>query len=288
MPGLSRSALVFGATSLAAVTAGCVAMAGAGVGRSTWVRSFAAWAIGAVLAALLVRYGRPRSASIAAVVIGNAALIATLFATPVDGVHRWLDIGPLHINAAALFVPPLIVAVGAIGVATPSGMVAALIAAAVLLAQPDASQLTGFVLAALLLLACSAATIRGKRLAIIIGAIAVVAGWMRPDPLQPVAEAEQIFTMSVSLSPLLAAFAALALAGAVIAPVATLPQSGQSARDSAVALSAYFVAISIAPFFGWFPVPLVGLGMSFPLGWWLGMAMLDVLSQRAAIVLHEE
>ncbi|MFC3307617.1 hypothetical protein [Blastomonas aquatica] len=28
------------------------------------------------------------------------------------------------------------------------------------------------------------------------------------------------------------------------------------------------------PVFGWFPVPLVGAGMSFPLGLWLGAALL--------------
>lgn len=43
---------------------------------------------------------------------------------------------------------------------------------------------------------------------------------------------------------------------------------------SALALSAYFALLSLAPIFGHFPVPLVGLGLSFPIGWWLGFALL--------------
>lgn len=35
----------------------------------------------------------------------------------------------------------------------------------------------------------------------------------------------------------------------------------------------YFASVSIAPLFGWFPVPLVGPGMSFPIGFWLGMGL---------------
>jgi hypothetical protein len=56
---------------------------------------------------------------------------------------------------------------------------------------------------------------------------------------------------------------------------------GHPARDAALALSAYFFTVAIVPFFGWFPVPLVGLGMSFPVGWWLGMGLLLMIGQRA-------
>ena len=50
-----------------------------------------------------------------------------------------------------------------------------------------------------------------------------------------------------------------------------------------MSLVAYFVTVSVVPFFGWFPVPLVGLGMSFPLGWWLGMGMLAIARTETQI-----
>lgn len=215
--------------------------------------------------------------------VTTAALIATLFASPVDGVHRWLDIGPLHINAAALFLPALIVGLAAVGIARPMGLAIALLTATILLAQPDASQLTAFAIAASILVARSAPTTvaqRWKALALLIAAVFAIWGWMRPDALRPVAEVEQIFAMCAAVSPILAFIAGLALAAAALAPLARSSPTGHPARDAAIALSAYFVAVSIVPFFGWFPVPLVGLGMSFPVGWWFGMGLLLVIARR--------
>jgi cell division protein FtsW (lipid II flippase) len=236
-----------------------------------------AWAVGGGLAALVARYAEPRRASAGAVVLGTVALIATLFDAGVDGVHRWLDIGPLHINAAALFLPALIVALAAIRVQSRAGLVVTVITATVLLAQPDASQLTAFAAAAAILLMRSGVALRWKAFALLVAVVFAIAGWMRPDPVEPVAEVEQIFTLCAAVSPFLALIAGLALAAAAIAPLAV-----SSGRDGAVALSAYFVAVSVAPFCGWFPVPLVGLGMSFPVGWWLGMGLLLAIARRPA------
>ncbi|HEX6084355.1 MAG TPA: hypothetical protein VF266_07505 [Thermoanaerobaculia bacterium] len=262
------SLLIFAIASLTAVASGCVAMAQSGVAPSSWLRSVVAWGAGAGLAALLARYGKPRGAAIGAVALATAALIATLFAPAVDGVHRWLDLGPLQINAAALFLPAMIVGLAAIGIARPMALVSACIAATVLLVQPDASQLTAFAIAASVLIVRSGLATRWKALALVIAAVFAIAGWTRPDPLQPVAEVEQIFAMCLAVSPFLALLAGLALAATAAAPLA------HSSSDGAIALCAYFLAVSIAPFFGWFPVPLVGLGMSFPAGFWLGMGLL--------------
>ena len=203
-----------------------------------------------------------------------------MFAPAVEGVHRWLDIGPLHINAAALFLPALIVALATVRIAKPMGLVISLVTATILLAQPDASQLTAFAIAASILVARSTIARRWKAFALLIAAVFAVCGWRRPDTLQPVAEVEQIFAMCVAVSPILAFIAGLALAAAALAPLARSSPTGHPARDAAVALSAYFVTVSIVPFFGWFPVPLVGLGMSFPVGWWLGMGLLLATARR--------
>jgi cell division protein FtsW (lipid II flippase) len=262
--------------SLAAIAAGCVAMAESGVAPSSWLRSVVAWIVGGGLAWLLARYGEPRSASIGAVALTTAALIATLFAPSVEGVHRWLDIGPLHINAAAFFLPAVIVGLSAVRIAKPIGLVIALVTATVLLAQPDASQVTSFAIAASVLIARSTLTRRWKACAFLIAAFFAICGWTRADTLQPVAEVEQIFAMCVAVSPILAFIAGLALVAAALAPLARSSPTGHPARDAELGLAAYLVTISIVPFFGWFPVPLVGLGMSFPVGWWLGMGLLTI------------
>lgn len=272
----------FGVASLAAVAAGCVVMAQSGVAPSSWLRNAVAWAVGGVLAALLARYGEPRKASMGAVVLGTVALVATLFSAEVEGVRRWLDVGPLHINAAALFLPAMIVALAAIRIQSRAGLVVAVMTAAVILVQPDASQLTSFALAASILVVRSAVASRWKAFVLLVAVVFALGGWMRPDPTTPVAEVEQIFTMCAAVSPLLAWIAGLALAAAAAAPLLFRSAVSPAARDGAVALSAYFVAVSIAPFCGWFPVPLVGLGMSFPIGWWLGIGLLAAIARRPA------
>ena len=268
----TRSLLIFGAASLAAIAAGCVAMAESGIAPSSWLRTVVAWVVGAVLAAVLVRYPQPRNASTGAVIAATAALIATLFAAGIDGVRRWLDIGPLHINAAALVLPALIVGLAAIGLSRPIGIVSALIVAGVLLAQPDASQLMAFAIAVCILLMRSRVRTSVRVLAILGTTLFVIAGWMRPDPTQPVPEVEQIFAMCAAVSPFLAAIAGLALTAAALAPLS-------ASNDAALPLTAYFVAVSVAPLLGWFPVPLVGSGMSFPIGWWLGFSLLLMIGR---------
>ena len=270
-----RAIVIFAVASLMAIAAGCVAMAESGVAPSSWLRSVVAWVVGCGLAAILARYGKRRSTSIGAVAAGTAALASTLFAAGVEGVHRWLDIGPLHITAAALVLPALIVALAAIRIANPVGLAFALVVAAVLLAQPDASQLTAFATAASVLVLRSELARPWKAFALGVAAFFAIAGWTRPVTLAPVPEVEQIFTLCVAVSPFLALAAGLALATAAVAPL-FFP-----ARDGAAALCAYFVIVSVAPFFGWFPVPLVGLGMSFPVGFWLGMGLLHAIARRA-------
>jgi hypothetical protein len=265
---------IFAIASLVAVGAGCAAMALSRVPSSSWLRSVVAWIAGAVLAALLARYAG-RRASLALMLAGVVALLATLFNAPIDGVHRWLDLGPLHINAAALVLPAVIVALATIGIASATGLAVAAIIAIVLLMQPDASQLTAFAIAVSVLFV--RATFRWKAFAVAIAIAFAIAGWMRPDPLQPVPEVEEIFTLCAAVSPLLALLAGLALTAASVAPLS----ARHSARDAAFALCAYLLAVSLAPFVGAFPVPLVGLGMSFPIGWWLGMGLL--LSRAGAL-----
>jgi cell division protein FtsW (lipid II flippase) len=272
--------VIFSVASLVAVAAGSMAMAESGIAPASWLRSVVAWVVGGAGAGLLARYGKPRAASTAALPLVTAALVATLFSPAVEGVRRWVDIGPLHINAAALGLPMAIVALASVGVGKPFGLVVTLLAAAILVAQPDASQLTAFAVAASILVVRFEWRARWKTLAVLTAAAVAIWGWRRPDMLQPVAEVEQVFAMCAAVSPILAFVAGLALAASALAPLVRPAPTGHPARDAAVALCAYFVAVSILPCFGWFPVPLVGLGMSFPVGWWLGMGLLLSIAPR--------
>jgi hypothetical protein len=187
----------------------------------------------------------------------------------VQGVHRWIDVGPLHVSAAALVLPALIVSLARLQswVLTLAG---GALAGAALVSQPDASQATALAGALALVLVHGAAPATARVGGVLLFGLIAVASLFRPDPLEPVPEVEGIFGLMSQAALPLALLAAIALGLACLAPVV---RSGAS-KCGAPALALYFLLVAIAPTFGAFPVPLAGLGMSFPLGWWIGMALL--------------
>lgn len=260
--------LAFAAASALAVGAGAAVLALGGWPVSIWARNPIAWVVGALTALAAARLHRPWHFA-AVIVVGLATLAATFAAAPVKGIHRWLDIGPLHINAAGLVLPAILTSLARFErVAVQLAIVAA--TGAVLVLQPDASQSTAFAAGAALLLLLGRRRSPSEMLlgALICAAIAI-AGWLRPDTLEPVAEVEGIFTLAAQVSVALAAIAAAALAATCLSPLL----SRDGSRVSGGALATYFALSALAPVVGAYPVPLVGLGMSFPVGWWVGVAL---------------
>lgn len=258
----------FAAASLLAVAMGCVVANAAGVGVAAWGRNLAAWLLGAVLAAAISRRPLPASVAMAIATAAVAGLAATFLNADQDGVHRWWDLGPLHVNAAAILLPSAIVAL-----ARPAS---ALIAAgasvavtALLAAQPDASQATAFAAAMSIAIASRSDAPKARFAAVaLLAAIAAIA-WLQPDPLEPVPEVEEIVQLAWNVAPWAGVLGILGLIGAAAAPLMMRRPS-----PDALALSAYVAVVMLAPAVGAFPIPLMGMGMSPVLGLWLGIGLL--------------
>lgn len=264
-PG-TRLLLAFAAASLIAVISGAVTMASVGTPTMRWVLNLAAWGVGALLAIAIAK-ARPRGLAWPLIAMGGAAAVAaTLLGPDQLGVHRWLAIGPLFVNVAGVVLPAVIVALARLGQGNRLAQAIALAIAAILALQPDASQVWGFALA------CLAWLLPDRAPSVVVQAVVLVAlavfATLAPDPLSPVPEVEQIISLALSVHPALAALAVTAL---TVLPV--LLWTFRSGDRAARALAIYIAAIFAAPLFGWFPVPLVGAGMSFPLGLWLGVAL---------------
>lgn len=254
---------VYGGASLAAVAAGCAIAASAGVPASGWGRDLGAWALGALLVSLIAMRPRwlrsPVAVSVLALVV--AVLLATFIDSGLDGVHRWISLGPIRLNAAMLLLPATIVLV-----AGRRDGIAWVAIAAILVAQPDASQATAFAAASLVALSNRVPDWKALATGLLVAALAV-ASWLRPDPLAPVAEVEGIFGLA---SPVLALVAGCAVAVAALAPVV----AGSRTHPAALPLATYLAVVALMPAFGPYPVPLVGLTVSPILGWWLGIGVL--------------
>jgi hypothetical protein len=261
-----RALLLFTIGSLLAVMLGAVVMAQGGVPLGIWIRNPIAWLVTLGLGfALALRGWLTGWVAPAAL-----ALVALSFLGPEqEGVHRWLGLGPVQLNAAALILP---VAIAAFLYERAMLAVPCFVLVAVALAlQPDISQLAGLSLAAIIL-AYARFAWRGAAIALIIAAGAIALCLSRPDPLAPVPHVEGIFHLAWSQSPLLAIAMRAALAAAVISPL--LLWRAARVNWAALALSAYFAATAFAPALGAYPVPLAGYGMSFVIGWVLGFLAL--------------
>lgn len=265
LKGSARLLLLFGAVSLAAVVTGAVVCAASGVPAGSWGRNLAAWAVGVVPAVGIARFARPGYAGIAlwALPVG---LLATLISPDQEGVHRWVDLGPLHINVAMLLGPGAVVAMAA-SAEKRLTWVAFLISLAVLVVQPDASQATTLAIVGAMV------AVFGTKPPLIRWGVPVIAtglaaaAWLRPDPLHPVSEVEGIVGLAFSVSPLLAGLAVLSLAAVAAVPALTRRLPG-------LALGVCFLLWAVMPLFGAFPVPFVGIGMSPIVGGWLGVGLL--------------
>lgn len=266
----ARAILVFTLASLLTVILGAVAMAQGDVPLGIWIRNPVAWLVAMAVSVVLAWRGWLTGWTAPAAL----AIVALSFLGPdQEGVHRWLGLGPVQLNAAALVLPLAIAAFlrERIALAAPCF---ALIAFA-LAWQPDISQAAAFAAAAIIL--CFARFgWKGAAVAALVGAGAIALCLSRPDPLEPVAHVEGIFTLAWSQSPLLAITMAASLAATVLSPL-LLWRTGRI-RWAGLALAAYFATTSLAPLAGAYPVPLAGYGLSFVIGSILGFLALASLA----------
>lgn len=266
----------FGVVSFAAVTLGIVVCASAGVPAGSWLRNGAAWLAGCLAAVAVASWMRPSATSLwlAAAPLG---LLATLASADQDGVRRWVDLGPLHINVAMLLTPAAVAALATIGSDRPWPWLAAFAALVALVLEPDASQAAALG-APMALIAMRSAFPMTTRAALAGGAglLGVLAAF-RPDPLRPVPEVEGMVGLAYEISPGLVVLAVLLLATFAAVPALLTHSGGGRFRLAGRSLSLCFLIWVLAPALGAFPVPLVGVGMSPILGAWLGVGVLVAL-----------
>lgn len=257
---------LFGIASLIAVLVGCWTAARVGFTIGLWGQMIVTWALGLSLAIAIARVAvtkRWQHVAFAGVVM--AGLLACFVDTGLQGVHRWVVIGPVRFNVAALTLPMLVVLLGQSGRA-----VLAMLPIVLLVAQPDAAQASALAAAVLCLLSIGD---RWRESVVVGGALAalVTAAWLRPDPLPRLPEVEGIVGLGWQQSPSVAILGVVALGVATLAPLRAGFRSGDR---TATALAAYFAANAIASVIAALPVPLIGMSVSPVIGFWLGIGAL--------------
>lgn len=261
--------------SFVAVLSGCITAAVYDVAPAVIALNLAAWGIG-LIAALLVRRVPPRAAQ-GIVLIASLVLALTLNSKGLSGVHRWIELG-LNFNAALLLLPLVLAALASLTARSPLRLIVPAIIMLILTAQPDASQAAAFAAGAVIVVIASERSMATRAITVFgLFTLAIIAAF-RPDPLLPVPEVEGILVLAAQRSVLLAAIAVLSLAGVAVL-LAMQARAATPHRWTAASLALYFCACALAPLFGPYPVPLIGMGISPILGLWLGIGWLQ--TQRA-------
>jgi hypothetical protein len=258
---------------LPAVLIGLRVMSVAHVPTGIWLQNVAA--VGAGLLVLWAvrrcrwRRERPGTPIPWAVIAAALVLMAlTLVAPGLQGVHRWLPVGPIRLHAGALLAPALLIAVGEVGPKAALGV--GVVTLAIFLTQPDRAQAVSFAAGWLALTWPRRGT--ASKAATVVIVLLAVGSILRTDPLMPVPYVEGIVGLAAEQGIGLAVAGVIALAILPIA-VGLLP-----ARRAAIGVATYLTGALIAPGFGPYPVPILGYGMSPILGYYLGVAGLEMVA----------
>lgn len=272
----ARSVGVVIAQAMVTAIVGLIAIRLAGAPNAALIVQAGASVIGALIAVgLAFNPWRPGPKG-AAALIGVA--LALLFATlgDGDGVHRWIAVGPVVLQPAAVVLPFV---VWALAVARTNWWSGALTGAfALMLAiQPDAASAT-----ALLLALAGLAVVRGRAAApdvtaLLMALAATVWAWTRVDPLPAVAHVERVVPVAFAANPVVGIAAGLML---VLLPLpfwlrtaglrrAGLRTAGEGAERRAIAtgLTGLWIGLVVGNLFGNYPAPVVGYGASLVVGW---------------------
>jgi cell division protein FtsW (lipid II flippase) len=265
--------------SAPAVLLGALVMAVSGTSAWIWGLNIAIWVSAAVLCAVWILWRKgiefQKSTFKIVIFVTLASLFSTICFPSIQGVHRWLYLGPIRLYGAAIFLPVLL-----LGLAWLFEKELKLIActltfsvAGLLAYQPDAAQGAAFGFSSGWLL------IRRGNLSrtaswFMSGALLVclVVVWLRPDPLPAVEYVEGVVGMAARINPGLAFMSLGALA---ILPLPYLwvshRSSTQSDADLGIAFAVYFGATLLGSALRNFPVPIMGYGASPIIGYFVAI-----------------
>ncbi|ALJ11508.1 hypothetical protein [Sphingopyxis macrogoltabida] len=215
--------------------------------------------------------GRGAAWVVALCLAGMAATLVSGF--DLDGVRRWLPLGPVRLHAAMLLLPAMIAALPRLPDRWQLAAVA--VAAAVAVLQPDvASALAlglGFV---------ASHWQRRRAPSIAAGhavvAIGIIASAFRADPLAPVRFVENVVADGWGLHPGIGILIPAALLFAIGAPALMR----RLHRDSALGVAGVWTGFAAASLIGPYPTPLAGYGAAAILGYGLAIAVLRGLPVR--------
>lgn len=258
------------------VGAGVLLLGALGAPVSMLVANGAGFACGVVAYAAvrgLQAVAHPALVTMAASV---AMLAVALFGFDLDGVHRWIRVGPFTLHAGFVLFPLLI---GSLGGASWIAALAFAGAGFVAWLQPDAGMATALALAAVGLLAASRTIAAG--VGVLVACALTVATWFRPDDLEAARFVEQVPELAWSQHPAIG-LAAFVLLAALPAPFLVLGARDKERRAVCWPVAGFWAGAAAASLAGHFPTPVIGMGIGPIVGYAISLAVCVATRPRSA------
>lgn len=191
----------------------------------------------------------------------------------IEQVHRWLSLGPLSIHISSIFAPLLIRELWTLKENKNDVLVAVftILAAFLLVLQPDASQLTAFAIPMMMILFYKKNNRIYAYSLIGVLSVLVITSWIFLDTLPPVTYVEEILALVMDMGLIWSILGILSLI-LIPLPFFLFPMPNRKVVSRCLGL--YFAIVIITTFFGNFPVPVMGYGISPIIGYLMAITWL--------------
>lgn len=237
-----------------------------------WSQNILGFLIGILLSYLLSK--KPKVfGSVFTVSISILLLLLTFFDLGMEGVHRWVSIGPIRFYIASIVLPILIIGLEKI-LKNTNWWIPAIITVGVsllLVLQPDASQTTAFIVPMAIILSCNTNNNYLRCIILGLSSLIIIFTWIHLDTLPPVAYVEDIVEMVAAMG---IVWFILGIISLIILPLPFIIFPPRNNKLLSICLGTYFILVLITTRFGNFPVPLMGYGISPILGYYVAIAWL--------------
>lgn len=242
------------------------------VSRSLWIMNLGFGLIGIALQLVLYRF-RPvfnRVNPYPIILISILLLMLTFWDDGIQNVYRWVSIGNFKVNIGLIISPLILIHIYKLENQIHAILVSLLVVI-IFLFQPDASLVTAFSAAAVILLFRKNISKSTQRFILLFAIGASVLAWYRLDSLPPVNYVEGILTLAQEISGFFAFCSVLSL---VLLPLPFFVLASKENRTMSYSLGIYYFLILLATLFGNFPVMVMGYGISPIIGYFIGLIWL--------------
>lgn len=258
-------------TTLPAIIIGAIAMHLNDISTSIYIQNILCFIILGLISyySLKSKYKIFETKSVTAIIISTIALLFTFINSGIEGVHRWVSVGPIRLYVSAIVLPIIIINLwsllkkGKFKIA----IVSIICVSIMLTLQPDASMLTAFSITSIILLWNKINKITYFLLIVFLGGLTTFT-WIFLDGLAPVEYVEGIFKLVSDMGVL---WFVLGIISLVIILIPFLIFPPKKNKILSVCFGIYFIIILISTVFGNFPIPLMGYGISPIIGYFISI-----------------